>query len=171
MSEVTSTMWRSMPVSFGPGAAKDRYRAGMRAITIPYLTEAEPLTRLLPRYYRLAGRPVVRVSHRHVSGVDVLAGGSYNMVGVSVDVTFAGERDDGESATGSFLLVGWKDHPAPVLTGREYSGQAELVGRLGDAVPSDDGSRSFLCSDFSGGALLRGEVSDSFPSTTTRSQR
>jgi hypothetical protein len=108
----------------GPGGETYDYGAAERiSATVSFLTDAAPLSRLLPPGFTLDGPPVVTVEWTALLNLQWLAGRSYNTLGVRYNARFQGATD---TARGPFLAVLWENRPEPILSGREELGFAKL---------------------------------------------
>jgi hypothetical protein len=87
--------------------------------SVCFLSEQEPLARLLPPEFVLAGLPVVTVEWTALEHLAWLAGRGYNMLGVKFLARFRGAQDD---VTGEFLSVLWENLADPIISGREELG-------------------------------------------------
>lgn len=130
---VTTHPMHRMPYGFGPTPGP---RQGPRGepfdwsdsphkftVAASFLTDAEPLARLLPPGFSLAGEPVVTVEFHVLSELEWLAGRGYSMLQIRCPARYQG-RDD--NVIGSFLPVLWENLTDPILSGREELGFAKL---------------------------------------------
>jgi hypothetical protein len=122
-----------MPVVFGPGLGPRQGEEG-RKFTSPdshktitrsvsFLTNRAQLEELLPERFAVRGEPVVTVFASYMTEIEWLAGRGYNVLGVTIPVSFTGKVD---RAVGSFLAVLWENLTDPILTGREELGFAKI---------------------------------------------
>lgn len=109
-----------MPVAFGPIRP---HPAGVFdsvfTYTIVYRSDPQALTNVLPEPFEPAADPLVSVFFQQCRGVNFLAGGNYNLVGVNVAAVFRGEEDH---VSGHFALVLWENEVAAIIRGRELLG-------------------------------------------------
>ena len=91
-------------------------------------TDGARLADYLPEGVELL-RPELSISYCQLREVEFMAGGSYNLVQISVPVRFHGKRDRLE---GSFPLVIWENKGRPILGGREESGQPKIFADIED---------------------------------------
>jgi len=126
-----------MPAHFGPPAwaqpwpdpAGEAHYNDVTTIAIRYLTDGVQLRQYLPHPYQLDGPPVVTVTYSMNRGINWLAGGQYNIVGLTVRATYLGERD---RVSGDYALVLWENLTDPILTGREIQGIPKIYGDIED---------------------------------------
>ena len=126
-----------MPTHFGPRTGPRRGPDGRTfenkdtpkttSISVSFLTNAEQLEALLPERFALNGPPVVTVYASYMTEIEWLAGRGYNILGVTLPVTFNGEE---EQVTGSLLTVLWENLTDPIITGREELGFAKIYCEL-----------------------------------------
>jgi hypothetical protein len=126
-----------MPVVFGPtcgprqvpdGVVIDDARTHRRTtITLTFDARARSLEALLPPRFALRGQPRLVVELSYMYEIDWLAGRGYNMLGVRIPVTFAGEA---ETIHGQFLTVLWESLADPILSGRDELGFAKLYAEI-----------------------------------------
>ena len=129
---IPGRMYR-MPVVFGPGLGPRQGEDGRkftspdshRTITrsVKFLTNVTQLEELLPERFAVRGEPVVTVFASYMTEIEWLAGRGYNVLGVTIPVTFTGSVD---RAVGNFLVVLWENLTDPILTGREELGIAKI---------------------------------------------
>jgi acetoacetate decarboxylase len=126
-----------MPASFGspswpqpwPDPPGEAHYNDVTTIAIRYLTDGPKLRPYLPYPYELDDPPIVKVAYSMNRGITWLAGGSYNVVGVTVRATYRGEKDQ---VSGDYALVLWENLTAPILTGREIQGIPKIYGDIED---------------------------------------
>ena len=133
---IPGEMYR-MPTHFGPSTGPRRGEDGKKfankdapkttSISVSFLTDREPLARLLPDGFSLGADPVVTVRASYITEIPWLAGRGYNTLGVSFPAVFDGNED---RAVGSFLLVLWENLTDPILTGREELGFSKIYAEL-----------------------------------------
>jgi hypothetical protein len=159
--------FRRMPMAFGPASGprnmpKDKAHlrgVGFRTeIAVSVLTDAKRLQRLLPPGTELRGEPVLTVSMTMLTELAWLAGRGYNILSLSVPVTYQGKE---ERIEGFFVPVLWESMADPVLTGREELGMPKL--------PANIATPRYYQGTYTGEALWDGfkffemEVSDLVP--------
>ena len=126
-----------MPAHFGPPAwvqpwpdpSVEAHYNDVTAITIRYLTDGDKLRQCLPNPYKLNGPPIVKVAYSMNSGITWLAGGQYNVIGLTVRANYLGEKD---KVSGDYALVLWENLTDPILTGREIQGIPKIYGDIED---------------------------------------
>ena len=127
-----------MPTHFGPMAGPRQGPGGeqfafdvdqrkSRTYAVSFLTNQDQLEALLPEGFAVVGEPVITVAETLMTEIDWLAGRGYNVLGVTFQARFNGERD---RASGPFLLVLWENLTDPILTGREQLGFAKIYCAL-----------------------------------------
>jgi acetoacetate decarboxylase len=103
-------------------------------------THHSAVEQLLPDGFRVGvepdREPLVTVSYSRNRGIDWLAGGSYNIVGVNVAATFEGEVD---KLAGGYCVIMWEDRTEPILTGREQTGIPKVYADITDFLPLENG--------------------------------
>jgi acetoacetate decarboxylase len=99
------------------------------AIAIHYLTEGDKLRQYLPHPYELNGPPIVKVAYSMNRGITWLAGGQYNVLGLTVRANYLGEKD---KVSGDYALVLWENLTDSILTGRELQGIPKIYGEIED---------------------------------------
>ena len=136
-----------MPAAFGPSTLPDisEYQDA-RTLAIPFLTEAEAVAPLLPRYFEVAAKPVITVSQQVLKGVDYLGGRGYNIVNVIVDAVYRGPR---ETIRAPYTLAVWETDTNAITAGRELLGTPKLYGCIPDMI-EDSSGWSFSCSEYDG---------------------
>lgn len=119
---------RRMPAMLGPASgprnmprskAHLTYVGDGLDVSVRALTDAALLSQYLPPRCRLAGEPVVTVTFTQLTNLGWLAGRGYNIVSVSTQAIYEGERDTVE---GKLMLCLWESKADPILTGREELG-------------------------------------------------
>jgi hypothetical protein len=143
-----------MPANFGPWKKYDvgHYQEVTR-LSVPYVTDKDALASLLPEPFEPADEPVVTVYLQVCRGVDFMAGGGYNLLGVNLSAVFNGKKD---RIRGPYSAVLWENDTFPILVGRELLGAPKLYAEIPD--PWLDGDRwRFYCSEY-GTKLIEGEI-------------
>jgi hypothetical protein len=126
-----------MPAIAGyePGTAGTWYH-DVTGLAVTYLTRRDAVEALLPDRFSAGagpdGEPLVTVSWASNRGVDWLAGGGYNLVGVNVAATYHGEVD---TVAGGYCVILWEDATEPILTGREQTGIPKVYADITDLEP------------------------------------
>ncbi len=118
----------------GPGGRKFMFAQDQRktmTVSVSFTTNAEQLQSFLPPGFELRGDPVVTVFETFMKEIAWLAGRGYNVLGVTIPVTFSGVQDRAE---GPFLLVLWENLTDPILTGREQLGFSKIYCELPEPV-------------------------------------
>ena len=126
-----------MPANFGspawvepwPDPSGEAHYNDVITIAIHYLTDGVKLRKYLPHPYELEGLPIVKVTYSMNRGITWLAGGQYNIVGLTVRASYLGEND---KVTGDYVLVLWENLSEPILTGREIQGIPKIYGDIED---------------------------------------
>ena len=148
-----------MPVVFGPirphpaGTFTDVFRL----VTV-YETDREAMAALLPEPFEPAVDAHVSVWGVRYRGVNFLAGGGYNAVGVNLSAVFNGKAG---TLHGQFPVVIWENHMTPVIRGRELLGLPKLLADIPDPVESDARFDFHVTED--GASLVSLSVSDVLP--------
>jgi hypothetical protein len=122
-----------MPAVFGPSLGPRQGEDG-RKFTSPgshktitrsvsFVTNHDQLEEMLPEGFTVRGEPVATVFASYMKEIEWLAGRRYNVLGVTIPVTFTGKVD---RAVSNFLAVLWENLTDPILTGREELGVAKI---------------------------------------------
>ena len=145
-----------MPAVFGssrlPAVTKMRE---VRSITIPFVTDAASLRKLVPYHFDLAPDPLVYVGGGMNMGVDHMGGRDYGVVRVMVDVI---AYDANGPFRAPYHLVIWESEAAPIIAGREFQGYAKIFGQIPEHT-FEQGELSFQVAEY-GTRLMRGGVRD-----------
>ncbi len=129
-----------MPVSFGPSAgprnvpADAPFEAGavrMASVSVCAVSDGDALSALLPNGCELDGEPLLTARITRLYDIGWLAGRSYNILQVTVPVTF---RHKGELLHASFMPVLWESLADPIVTGRDELGQPKLWAEIPDPI-------------------------------------
>jgi acetoacetate decarboxylase len=133
---IPGRMYR-MPAVFGPSLGPRQGEDGRKftcagshkTITrsVSFLTNHDQLEELLPEGFAVRGEPVATVFASYMKEIEWLAGRGYNVLGVTIPVTFTGKVD---RANGNFLTVLWENLTDPIVTGREELGVAKIYCEL-----------------------------------------
>lgn len=128
-----------MPANFGPitwegdrpvdGPEGESRYEDVTSISVSYLTDEAKLKSYLPECYELEGPPLLTVGYSQCRDISWLAGGAYNLVGVTAKVKFKGKK---EELTGAYVLILWESLTEPILVGREALGLAKIHGDIED---------------------------------------
>ncbi len=148
-----------MPANFGPIRRQDvLHYQDVTRINISYVTDKDALAALLPQPFEPADEPLVILYCQVGRGVDFMAGGGYNIVGINLAAVFNGKKDH---VSGAYSAVLWENDTFPILIGRELLGAPKLFAEIPD--PWVEGNRRhFYCSEY-GTKLIEGEVKNITP--------
>ena len=152
-----------MPVGFGPSILPGVSIFGeIEVITIPFRTNLDAVRSLIPSCFDIAERPLLNITCTTNRKIDYLAGRGYNIVDVSVVVTY---NYNDRSITGPFHLILWESDPHPVVQGRELAGWAKVYAQIPDGMHHGN-QCEFACMEYdtvlvSGGVNGLSPVSDS----------
>ena len=161
-SQLGQTGWL-MPTHFGPPAwvqpwpdpSGEAHYNDVTGITIRYLTDGIKLRQYLPHPYELDGPPIVKVAYSMNRGITWLAGGQYNVLGLTVRATYIGEKD---KISGDYALVLWENLTDPILAGRELQGIPKIYGDIEDHQTLNGVMRTSLSNR--GNTMLEIEAAD-----------
>lgn len=120
-----------MPTHFGPrlaGKASSRY-LDVTSFAVSYATDPDRLARCLPPPFEVTDDPRITVFYALNRGVEWLAGGSYNLLGVNARARFNGQADKLE---GEYCLVLWEDDCDAITNGRELLGIPKIFANIED---------------------------------------
>lgn len=130
-----------MPTHFGPSLGPRQGMAGRRylcdttpdgtIVTAVFEAKAHELERFLPPRFSLREPYQISLEFSYLSNIEWLAGRGYNTFGVSIPVTYEGQKD---KVYGDLLLVLWENMADPIISGREDLGFAKVYCEL----PSPD---------------------------------
>jgi hypothetical protein len=95
--------------------------------SVSFLTNHDQLDAMLPEGVAVRGEPVATIFASYMTEIEWLAGRGYNVLGVTIPVTFTGKVD---RVIGNFLTVLWENLTDPILTGREELGVAKIYCEL-----------------------------------------
>jgi hypothetical protein len=113
----------------GPGGKRFENTKSPETVTlsISFLSDRAMIADILPRSFAPADEPRVTVRAASIIGLEWLAGGGYETLGVAVNA-----RYEGEAATtdGEFLLVLWENLADAIITGREELGYSKLFADI-----------------------------------------
>ena len=132
-----------MPASFGPVRRQDtlHYQEVTR-LSISYVTEKDALAALLPEPFEPADESAVTVYCQVGRGVDLMAGGGYNNIGINLAAVFNGKKDN---VAGLYSAVLWENATFPILIGRKLLGTPTLYAEIPDPWLEGNNWR-FYCS-------------------------
>lgn len=125
------SMRYQMPVLFGGYEFDPNDGAtalDLSILTFTQETTAEALANYLPAGFTLLS-PTLNIQFLQLREVDILSGGSYNIVQVALPVHFEGNND---CLDGVLPLVLWENNEIPILGGREYSGMPKIYADISD---------------------------------------
>ena len=88
-------------------------------------------------------------------GITWLAGGQYNVLGLTVPATYIGEKD---KISGDYALVLWENLTDPILAGRELQGIPKIYGDIEDHQTLNGVMRTSLSNR--GNTMLEIEAAD-----------
>jgi hypothetical protein len=119
-----------MPAHFGGDPFDPSYQARQKAtmLAVTFETDRAELERYIPEELELRA-PEVQVALSQLTEINWLAGGHYNLVGVTVPVRFEGDVDRVDAP---YALVVWENRTAPILTGREQTGVPKIYADIED---------------------------------------
>lgn len=126
-----------MPAHFGPmpqGEKSSGWYHDVTMMVVPYLTDRDKLTAMLPHPFEVGERPIVTVVYACSKDVDWLAGRGYNLVAVTVSAVFKGEN---EQLEGQYSLVWWENLADAILSGRELTGIPKIFADIPDHSVTD----------------------------------
>ncbi len=140
-----------MPVGFGQ---QQPHSGGVfddvLTLAIRYRTDVDALAAFLPEPFEPAAEPIVTVKYQCLRGVNILAGGAYNLLAVDLAAHYIGPSED---LIGDFSLVMWENDTRPIIRGRDVIGIPKIYADIPDAL--QDGRRwRAVCSE--GGQPLVG---------------
>lgn len=142
-----------MPALFGPSVVPDRSLVPFaEVVSISFETSVAAAERLMPRFFKPAGPPIVTVTRIDYQDVDYLGGRGYREIVVSVGAL----HGDDERPSG-FAPVMWVTEPGALISGREFMGFAKLPAAM-DAIERNSDGCSFRASEYDA-VLMEGHVS------------
>lgn len=152
-----------MPIHFGGGKFDPDQIITQKSLSlnISYETDGKMLENFIPEGFELLA-PVLDVGFSKFTEINWMHGGQYNVVNVAVPVRFHGKKDELE---GIYTLIVWENKTAPILGGREQTGQPKVFADIEDlhiiephyyTVASYEGS-TFLNMDFEAIKELKGD--------------
>ena len=133
-----------MPTNFGPANSFDVFHyTELYTFGISYTTDKDAIAALLPEILEPGDQPWVRVTCQTCRGVSFLAGGGYNLVSITVPVTFDGEQDH---ISGVYCIAIWESNTICCILGRELWGVGKLYADIPDPWINGQ-NRSFYASE------------------------
>jgi len=140
-----------MPAHFGgqEGPPRSQTYHDITMIAISYETDRDALAQYIPEAFQLT-QPVISIGYAMNRGVDWMAGGTYNVIGINVPVTYVHGR---ESMEGLYALVMWENKTCPILGGREQTGIPKVFANIEDHHQLGD--RLFTNASYEGSTFLR----------------
>ena len=119
-----------MPAHFGGGKFDPNETINQKAVglSISYETDAKILENFIPEGLELLA-PTVDVSFSKFTEINWMHGGQYNVINVAVPVRFHGKKDE---LDGIYTLIVWENKTAPILGGREQTGQPKVFANIED---------------------------------------
>ena len=146
-----------MPALFGPSVVPDRSVVPFaEVVSISFETTVEAAGRLMPRFFKPAGPPVVTVTRIDYHDVDYLGGRGYREIVVSVGALHGDNR-----RPAGFAPVMWVTEPGALISGREFMGFAKLPATMEAIEREADGCRFRACEYDA--ILMEGRVSGLHP--------
>lgn len=124
-----------MPAAFGPAPGPRNLPIDRRhlkfvreatMLTVTAFSDGHALTRLLPAGLRLEGEPRIEVGIASLSNIGWLAGRGYNLIAVTIPVTYDGD----EQLNGGFVAVMWENLADCLLTGRDELGAPKIFADI-----------------------------------------
>jgi hypothetical protein len=153
-----------MPTVFGPAPGprnipKDREHLAdsveKMMVGVSARTDRQQLEPLLPPRFEVRDDPLLSVAVLRLRDIGWLAGRGYNIVTVSIPVTYRGDED---TVAGDFLAVLWESLADPVVTGRDELGFPKLWANIPDPILL--GSSCSCSTDWLGFRFFELEVDD-----------
>lgn len=151
-----------MPVSIRQRPLRAGVFEDMWTLSTSYRTDKDVLAALLPLPFEPADEPVVTVHYGQCCKVNILAGGGYNLLGVTLTTFFNGRKDQ---LGGHYSLVMWENQMNPVIRGRELVGVPKLFADVPD--PSRDGDDWRVYAAENDHVLLEMEITNAQPQSET----
>jgi acetoacetate decarboxylase len=144
----------TMPAHFGafeepPGG---QVYGDVTAVVLRYATDRDALSRFIPEEFELV-EPVVEVAYQSSYGVEWMAGGHYNLLGVTAPVVWS---RGGERLSGQFALVVWENDATAIFAGREQLGIPKIFANVDDLHQLGD--RRFTTASHGGSTFFELEL-------------
>lgn len=118
----------AMPACFGPLQAGLTTYEDVRTIALTWKTDRAALEALIPEVFELT-EPVLHLGYTMNGDCEWLAGGSYNLLGLSAPVVFKGKAGP---MSGFYSLLMWENRTDPILPGRERTGIPKIHAEIQD---------------------------------------
>ncbi|MBC7173072.1 MAG: acetoacetate decarboxylase family protein [Polyangiaceae bacterium] len=120
----------TMPAHFGAleGEPEASVYADVTAVVLRYETDGAALARYVPEGFELT-EPVLEVAYQASYGVEWMAGGHYNLLGVTAPVAWIAGA---ERLHGQFALVVWENDATAIFAGREQLGIPKVFADVED---------------------------------------
>jgi hypothetical protein len=159
-----------MPTHFGPAPGPRQQEDGSPrggnelsphtySTAVSFRSDPDQLQALLPPRFTL-NAPIVTVSSNYLKELDWLAGRGYNVVTVSVPVTFHGRT---EEISANLNLVTWENLADPIITGREELGYPKIYGEIPDLEWDRSRARVRTQVGWGGSKFLEYQITDLVP--------
>lgn len=143
-----------MPVNMGVAEGSvDAFYSQIYMHSVSYVTDKDALASLLPSPLEPADIPLVQLNLGVNSGVNFLAGGGYNVLGVTLSAVFKGEKDYLEAG---YTPVFYENDTYPIILGRELLGVPKIYADIPNPK-IDDNYCSFYCAEY-GTRLIEAEI-------------
>jgi hypothetical protein len=151
MFEFSERSTYQMPAHFGgqEGPPVSQTYHDVTSIAVSYETDGDALAQYIPGAFQLT-QPVVTIVSVMNRGVDWMAGGGYNAIGVNAPVAYVHGQ---ERLLGHYSLVMWENKTCPILGGREQCGIGKIFANIED--PHQLGDRVFTNASYEGSTFLR----------------
>lgn len=177
----TRPMFR-MPMTFGPSLGPRQGPNGevftaandhrTRSLVITAASDIDALQALLPDRFE-AAEPVLTITVKQMRDIEWLAGRGYNIVLVTIPVTYQ-SRSRGH-LSGDFVPVLWENMCDPILTGREDMGYPKLFADITDIDAQLDSDRTSVVASWDGFPFFEATVtnlveSDAPPTQSARAK-
>lgn len=153
-----------MPTVFGPAPGprnvpKNRAHLARSVekmtVSVSARTDRRQLELLLPPRFEVGDDPLLSVAVLRLRDIGWLAGRGYNVVSVSIPVTYRGDED---TVAGDFLAVLWESLADPIVTGRDELGFPKLWANIPDPILL--GSSCSCSADWLGFRFFEIEIDD-----------
>ena len=143
-----------MPAHFGgyEGQPQSTIYHDVTSIVVTYETDRALLEQYIPEAFAVM-EPVLAISYAANRRVDWMSGGNYNLIGVTVPVTYTHRQ---ERLEGGFALVVWENKATPILPGREITGIPKIFANIEEH--HQQGDRLFTNASYDGSEFLSLEL-------------